>query len=74
MKSEYDLEKMKSRPSPHASQLKKPVTIRMGENVILYFKKMAVKTGVPYQSLINLYLQDCVSQKREIDLSWNKKM
>lgn len=74
MKSEYDLEKMKSRPNPHASQLKKPVTIRMGENVILYFKKMAVKTGVPYQSLINLYLQDCVSQKREIDLSWNKKM
>lgn len=70
MKDEYNLGKLKSKPNPYASRLNKPVTIRMGENVVSYFKAMSKKTGVPYQSLINLYLQDCVSQEREINISW----
>ena len=57
MKSEYDLSKMKSRRNPYASKLKKPVTMRLSEDVVAYFKGMAVEAGVPYQSLINLYLQ-----------------
>ncbi|MDZ7923956.1 MAG: BrnA antitoxin family protein [Marinagarivorans sp.] len=70
MKAEYDLSKMKSRPNPYASKLKKPVTMRLSEDVIGYFKQMADETGVPYQSLINLYLRDCVKQHRKIDISW----
>lgn len=70
MKAEYDLSKMKSRPNPYASKLKKPVTMRLSEDVIGYFKQMADEAGVPYQSLINLYLRDCVKQHRKIDISW----
>ena len=73
MKKEYDLSKMKSRKNPYASKLKKPVTMRLGEDVIDYFKDMAEDSGVPYQSLINLYLRDCVSQHRQVDISWNQK-
>ena len=73
MKSEYDFSKMKSRKNPYASKLKKQVTIRMGEDVIEYFKNMAEETSIPYQSLINLYLRDCVAQHRKLDLTWAKK-
>ncbi len=73
MKDEYDLSKMKSRKNPYASRLKKPITMRLSEDVINYFKGMAVDSGVPYQSLINLYLRDCVAHHRKIDISWNKK-
>jgi len=73
MKSEYDFSTMKSRKNPYASKLKKSVTIRLGEDVIDYFKEMAEETGIPYQSLINLYLRDCAAQHREIDLSWQKR-
>tara|TARA_A200000159_G_scaffold163179_1_gene188748 strand:+ start:1104 stop:1331 length:228 start_codon:yes stop_codon:yes gene_type:complete len=70
MDAEYDLSKLKSRKNPYASKLKKPVTMRLSEDVINYFKEMAEEEGVPYQSLINLYLRDCVSQHRKIDISW----
>ena len=70
MKTEYDLSKMKSRKNPYAARLKKSVTMRLSEVVISYFKQMAGKSGVPYLSLINLYLGDCVAQHREIDISW----
>ena len=70
MKAEYDLSQMKSRKNPYASKLKKSVTIRLSEDVVSYFKEMADEAGVPYQSLINLYLRDCVRQHRTIDISW----
>lgn len=70
MKSEYDLSKMKSRKNPYAAKLKKSVTMRLGEDVIGYFKQMAEEAGVPYQSLINLYLRDCVQNHRKIDITW----
>ncbi len=70
MKAEYDLSKMKSRKNPYASKLKKPVTMRLSADVIDYFKEMAEENGVPYQSLINLYLRDCVAQHRKIDIRW----
>lgn len=73
MKDEYDFSKMKSRRNPYASKLKKSVTMRLGEDVIEYFKKMAEETGVPYQSLINLYLRDCVAQHRKIDITWQAR-
>ena len=70
MKKEYDFSKMKSRKNPYASKLKKPVTIRLGEDVIEYFKGLAEESGIPYQSLINLYLRDCASRHRKIDARW----
>ena len=73
MKTEYDLSKMKSRKNPYATKLKKSVTMRLGEDVIGYFKLMADEKGVPYQSLINLYLRDCVTNHREIDISWQTR-
>lgn len=72
MKTEYDLSKLESRKNPYAAKLKKSVTMRLSEDVIDYFKQMADEKGVPYQSLINLYLRDCVSSHRKIDISWQK--
>jgi uncharacterized protein (DUF4415 family) len=70
MKEEYDLSKLKSRRNPYASRLKKQVTIRMGTDIVTYFKSMADDTGIPYQNLINLYLRDCMEQRRSLDLTW----
>jgi uncharacterized protein (DUF4415 family) len=70
MKAEYDLSKMKSRPNPYAKRLKRQVTIRMGVDVVAYFKQMAKETGVPYQSLIDLYLRDCVQSRRKLRFQW----
>ena len=72
MKAEYDLSKMKSRRNPYASRLKRPVTMRLSEDVVEYFKSMADEAGVPYQSLINLYLRDCLIQKRKVQIQWPK--
>lgn len=70
MKKEYDLSKMKSRKNPYASRLKKQVTMRMGIDIIAYFKAMAEETGIPYQNLIDLYLRDCVQRERKLNLKW----
>ena len=71
MKKEYDLSRMKKRRNPYASRLKKQVTIRMGTDIIEYFKAMAEETGIPYQNLINLYLRDCVVHQRKLALEWS---
>ena len=73
MKKEYDLSKFKSRKNPYASKLKKSVTMRLSEDVISYFKNMSEDSGIPYQSLINLYLRDCVNHHRNINISWHEK-
>ncbi|MCM2265595.1 MAG: BrnA antitoxin family protein [Desulfuromonadales bacterium] len=70
MKKEYDLSKLKSRRNPYAKQLKKQVTLRLHPDIIDYFKQMAEEAGIPYQSLINLYLQDCVKNHRKLDMRW----
>lgn len=68
--AEYDFSKMKSRKNPYSSKLKKPVTMRLSEDVVEYFKGMAEEAGVPYQSLINLYLRDCLAQNRRVEIKW----
>ncbi len=70
MKEEYDLSQMKSRPNPYAKRLKKQVTLRINPDVIDYFKSMAEETEIPYQSLINLYLQDCMTSHRKLSVQW----
>ena len=66
MRTEYEFSKMKGRRNPYARLLKKPVTIRLGADVVEYFKTMANHMEVPYQNLINLYLRDCVQSHRRI--------
>jgi len=70
MKAEYDLSRMKKRRNPYASRLKKQVTIRLGTDIIGYFKTLAEESGIPYQNLINLYLRDCVEHKRKLGMKW----
>jgi uncharacterized protein (DUF4415 family) len=66
MKKEYDLSKMKKRKNPFSKQLKKQVTLRMGVDIIDYFKGMSEETGIPYQNLINLYLRECVTEQKKL--------
>ena len=70
MKSQYDLSRMKRRRNPYAKRLKRQVTMRLGVDVIRYFKEMAKETGIPYQKLVNLYLSDCVQSGRRLELQW----
>ena len=71
MKAEYDLTKMKSRKNPYARKLKKQITLRLAPEVIDYFKELSARQGIPYQTLINLYLQDCVSSRRDLKMTWS---
>ena len=68
MKKEYDFSK--SVGNPYAKHLKKQVTLRLGVAVIDYFKNLADETGIPYQNLINLYLQDCAHAHKKLRLKW----
>ncbi len=69
MRDEYDFSKAKK--NPYAKELKKQVTMNLSPIVIAYFKKEAEETGIPYQTLINLYLIDCVKSNKKLDLTWN---
>ena len=71
MRKEYDFPK--SRKNPYASQLKRQITIRLDEDAIEYFKNISEEVGIPYQSLINLYLRDCVISNRKLNLSWREQ-
>lgn len=69
MKKEYSFSKMKAGKNSYASK-KKAVGINLSHEVIDYFKKLSVDTGVPYQNLINLYLLDCVKSKKKLKMDW----
>jgi predicted DNA binding CopG/RHH family protein len=64
MRAEYDFSRAK--PNPYAKRLKRQVTIRLDIQTIDYFKEQSAQTGVPYQNIINLYLNDCVKQGRKL--------
>ena len=68
MKKEYDFSK--AQKNPYASRLKRQVTLRMDEGTISYFKTLAHENGVPYQSLINLYLRECASSHKKLAVHW----
>jgi len=70
MLEEYDVANLNPRSNPYAKGLKKQVTIRISPSVIDYFKVQAQKVDMPYQTLINLYLTDCMNNKRELALAW----
>jgi predicted DNA binding CopG/RHH family protein len=66
MKLEYDLANMKSRPNPFAEKLNQQVNLPLRVDVINFFEKKAKEKGISYQELIDLYLQDCVTNNREL--------
>ena len=68
MRAEYDFSAAKK--NPYARRLKRRVTIRLDEPTVEYFKSLSDELGVPYQTLINLYLRDCAQSKRELSLEW----
>ena len=68
MRKEYDFSK--AGPNPYAKRLKKTVTIRLDDSSLDYFKRMAEESGIPYQTLINMYLRDCADSGRKLDVGW----
>ena len=70
MRDHYDFSKMKGHKNPYTKYLKQPVTMRLDSETVAYFKSMAEETGIPYQSLINLYLRDCAVHHRKLQMKW----
>ena len=68
MKTNYDFSK--ARRNPYAARIKKQITIRLDEPTIDYFKNVAEASGIPYQTLINLYLRDCAQKGRRLSMEW----
>lgn len=70
MLNEYDFSHAKK--NPYAKALKKQITINIDSSTIDYFKAQSEAVGIPYQTLINLYLKDCVNNKRRLTMSWQE--
>jgi len=68
MKKEYDFSKGKK--NPYITGLKKQVTIRIDFEIINYFKRLSDDNGIPYQTLINLYLRDCAQKHKKLNMGW----
>lgn len=68
MKKEYDFSKAKKNPYIH--QLKKQLTIRLDTETIEYFQHLSKENGIPYQTLMNLYLRDCARKHKRLNMQW----
>lgn len=68
MKKQYDFSKAKKNPYVH--QLKRQVTIRLDAETVNYFKHLSGDHGIPYQTLINLYLRECAQKHRRLQMGW----
>jgi len=68
MKKSYDFSK--SIQNPYLKRSKKQLTIRLDEDTIDYFRRLSEESGIPYQSLINLYLRECASEKKKLQMKW----
>lgn len=66
MREEYDIKSLNPRNNPYAGKTKRQVTININTSTIEYFKELSAETGIPYQVLINLYLDECVKEKKKI--------
>jgi len=44
--------------------------MRLDRDSVAYFKSLAEETGIPYQTLINLYLRDCSIHHRKLQMKW----
>ena len=70
MRDEYDIKNLNPRKNPYADRLKKQITINIDSNTIDFFKNLSAEIGIPYQTLINLYLTDCAAHKRKPEILW----
>jgi hypothetical protein len=70
MRKEYDIEKLNPRKNPYTRQTKKQITIYINSDTIDYFKECSNESGIPYQTLINLYLTDCAKHKKHLEMNW----
>jgi uncharacterized protein (DUF4415 family) len=70
MREHYDFSNMKGKKNPYVKYLKQPVTMRLDKDSVDYFKSLAEESGIPYQTLINLYLRDCATKERKLDMKW----
>jgi predicted DNA binding CopG/RHH family protein len=68
MRKQYDFSK--ARRNPYARRLKRQITIRLDDGTIGYFKELADTTGIPYQTLINLYLRECAATRKRLTMDW----
>ena len=68
MRKGYDFSKAKR--NPYAKRLKQQITIRLDRDTVSYFKELAEETGVPYQTLMNLYLRDCAATRKRLSMRW----
>ena len=68
MNKSYDFSQAKR--NPYAKRLKQQITIRLDKPTIQYFKDLANESGIPYQTLINLYLRDCAVTERKLSMRW----
>ncbi len=68
MRKNYDFSKAKR--NPYAKRLKQQITIRLDKPTIQYFRDLSEDTGIPYQTLINLYLRDCAVTERKLSMRW----
>jgi len=68
MKKRYDFSN--SVKNPYLKKPKKQLTIRLDEDTIEYFRSLAEESGIPYQSLINLYLRDCAAENKKLHMNW----
>ncbi len=70
MKAHYDFSKMKGKKNPYIKYLKQPITMRLDRDSVDYFKSLSEESGIPYQTLINLYLRDCAMKHRKLKMKW----
>jgi len=70
MRDEYDIMSLNPRKNPYTKRLKKQITININNETVAYFKAQSEEVGIPYQTLINLYLSDCAAHGRKLNLSW----
>ena len=70
MREEYDIKNLNPRKNPYAKKLKRQITINIDVDTIDYFKSQSESNGIPYQTLINLYLADCVKEKKQLQTTW----
>ena len=59
--------------NPYTTGIKKQkrqITINIDSSTIDYFKKEALNIGIPYQTLINLYLSDCAENRKKLQMTW----
>lgn len=68
MREHYDFSKAKR--NPYASRLKRQITIRLDEDTLAYFRRLAEETEIPYQTLINLFLRECARMKKRPAMKW----